>query len=146
MATRNAQDEAPEAAGSAPAPGLVLLVDDEPLMLRSLRRILEAAGHRTALAGSWEEARPWMADPGLDVVLLDLFLGPASGLDVLERLRREAARQRRTMSELVESALRLLFQMRRERPELPPLPSFASGGALVEVADRQALYEAMEGR
>jgi len=65
---------------------------------------------------------------------------------VLERLRREAARQGRTMSELVESALRLLFQMRRKRPELPPLPSFASGGARVDVADRQALYEAMEGR
>jgi hypothetical protein len=65
---------------------------------------------------------------------------------VMERLKREAARQRRTMSELVESALRLLFQMRRKQPDLPPLPSFKSGGALVEVADRQALYEAMEGR
>lgn len=30
---------------------------------------------------------------------------------VMERLRREAAREGRTMSELVESALRVLFQM-----------------------------------
>ncbi len=65
---------------------------------------------------------------------------------VMERLRREAAWQGRTMSELVEAALRLLFQTRRKRPELPTLPSFSSGGALVDVADRQALYEAMEGR
>ena len=65
---------------------------------------------------------------------------------VMQRLKREAARQGRTMSELVESALRLLFQMRRKRPDLPPLPSFKSGGTLVEIADRQALYEAMEGR
>jgi hypothetical protein len=65
---------------------------------------------------------------------------------VMERLKREAARQGRTMSELVEAALRLLFQMRRQRPELPPLPSFSSGGALVDVADREALYAAMEGR
>jgi len=65
---------------------------------------------------------------------------------VMERLKREAARQGRTMSELVESALRLLFQMRKRRPELPPLPSFSSGGALVDVADREALYAAMEGR
>jgi len=64
----------------------------------------------------------------------------------MERLKREAARQGRTMSELVESALRLLFQVRQPRPELPPLPSFSSDGALVDVADRQALYEAMEGR
>jgi hypothetical protein len=36
--------------------------------------------------------------------------------------------------------------MRRKRPDLPPLPSFKSGGALVEIADREKLYEAMEGR
>lgn len=65
---------------------------------------------------------------------------------VMERLKREAARQGRTMSELVESALRLLFQMRKRRPELPSLPTFSSGGALVDVADREALYGAMEGR
>jgi hypothetical protein len=65
---------------------------------------------------------------------------------VMQRLRREAARQGRTMSELVEAALRLFFQTRKRRPELPPLPSFSSGGALVDLADRQALYEAMEGR
>ena len=65
---------------------------------------------------------------------------------VIERLEREAARQGRTMSEVVESALRLLFEMRRKRPDLPPLPSFASGGALVDIADREKLYEAMEGR
>jgi hypothetical protein len=65
---------------------------------------------------------------------------------VMEQLKSEAARQGRTMSELVESALRLLFQTRRKRPELPPLPAFSSGGALVDVSDRQVLYEAMEGR
>ena len=29
---------------------------------------------------------------------------------------------------------------------LPPLPTFRGGGALVDVADRDALYEVMEGR
>jgi hypothetical protein len=29
---------------------------------------------------------------------------------------------------------------------MPPLPSFKSGGAMVEIADREALYEAMERR
>lgn len=51
------------------------------------------------------------------------------------------------MSELVESALRLLFQQsRKPRPELPPLPTFKSGGHLVDIANREALYGAMEGR
>jgi hypothetical protein len=65
---------------------------------------------------------------------------------VMARLRREAARTGRTMSELVETALRNLLRERRAREPLPPLPSFDSGGALVDIADRDALYRAMEGR
>lgn len=65
---------------------------------------------------------------------------------VMARLRRESARTGRTMSELVEIALRRLLQTRPEVVDLPPLPSFDSGGALVDVADRDALYGAMEGR
>jgi len=65
---------------------------------------------------------------------------------VVTQLKREAARQKRTMSELVETALRGLFRSQRKRGELPPLPTFRSGGTLVDVADRDALYQAMEGR
>jgi len=68
---------------------LVLLIDDEPLLLHSLRRILAGAGHRVALAESAESAEPVLADPRLDVVLLDLQLGQTSGLELLERLTRE---------------------------------------------------------
>ena len=65
---------------------------------------------------------------------------------VMAQLKREAARQGRTMSELVETALRLLFRSQKKREDLPPLPTYHSGGALVDVADRDALYQAMEGR
>jgi Ribbon-helix-helix protein, copG family len=65
---------------------------------------------------------------------------------VMAQLKREAARQGRTMSELVETALRLLFRAQRKTEEPAPLPTFHSGGALVDVADRDALYQAMEGR
>lgn len=65
---------------------------------------------------------------------------------VMVRLRREAARTGRTMSELVETALRGLLQAKPAAVLLRPLPSFHSGGALVDVADREALYRAMEGR
>ncbi len=67
---------------------------------------------------------------------------------VMKRLKVEAARQGRTISELVEAALRHLLEAPREkRPaKLPPLPSCKLGGALVDIADREALYEAMEGR
>jgi hypothetical protein len=65
---------------------------------------------------------------------------------VLARLRREAARQGRTISELVEAALRSFLERDPLRGALPPLPSFHSGGAVVDIADREALYQAMEGR
>jgi hypothetical protein len=65
---------------------------------------------------------------------------------VMARLKREAARQGRTMSEMVETALRLLLREPRKRDELPELPVFHSGGALADIADRDALYQAMEGR
>ena len=65
---------------------------------------------------------------------------------VMTQLKREAARQKRTMSELVETALRRLFRSQKKREALPPLPTFRSGGTLVDVADRDALYQAMEGR
>jgi ribbon-helix-helix CopG family protein len=65
---------------------------------------------------------------------------------VMADLKREAARQGRTMSELVETALRLLLRSQRKRGSLPALPRFSSGGTLVDIADRDALYQAMEGR
>jgi hypothetical protein len=65
---------------------------------------------------------------------------------VMAILKREAARRGCTMSELVESALRLLFKSRKSKRDLPALPTFKSGGHLVDIADRDALYQAMEGR
>jgi plasmid stability protein len=65
---------------------------------------------------------------------------------LMAQLKREAARQGRTMSELVETALRNLLRSQKEAPELSPLPVFHSGGAFVDIADRDALYQAMEGR
>jgi hypothetical protein len=65
---------------------------------------------------------------------------------VMAELKREAARQGRTMSEMVETALRLLLRAQRKRGTIPALPRFRSGGALVDIADRDALYHAMKGR
>lgn len=67
---------------------------------------------------------------------------------VMQRLRVEAALRRETISELVEAALRLLLagDTKPGKQSLAKLPTFDSGGAFVDVADRDALYQAMEGR
>jgi hypothetical protein len=65
---------------------------------------------------------------------------------VMAAVKREAARRGTTMSALVEEALRKELRSRPADAPLVPLPTFESGGALVDVADRDALYAAMEGR
>ena len=68
---------------------------------------------------------------------------------VMRRLREEAARRGTTMSALVEAGLRRVLADpgdARKAPSLPPLPSWRSGGARVDISDRDALYAAMEGR
>lgn len=67
---------------------------------------------------------------------------------VMRDLREEAARRGITPSALVEVAVcRLLAERPTPKPEtgeLPPLPSW-SGEALVDVADREALDEVIDG-
>lgn len=64
---------------------------------------------------------------------------------VMKQIEQEAARQRRTVSELVETALRALLQKPpRLTQSLPPLPELDSGGTKVDVANRNALYDVME--
>lgn len=63
---------------------------------------------------------------------------------VMARLKRESARQGRTMSDLVETALRNLFRAQKEAVKLPPLPTFHGGEPLVDIANRDELYRVME--
>jgi hypothetical protein len=63
---------------------------------------------------------------------------------VMARLKKEAARRRCTMSELVESALRTALGPKAQPRQAVKLPSFHGGGHLVDIADREALYEAMK--
>jgi hypothetical protein len=64
---------------------------------------------------------------------------------IMAHVREEAARQGCTISEMVDEALRLMLDRHPETEPLPLLPSFASG-AQVDIADRDALHEVMEGR
>jgi hypothetical protein len=66
---------------------------------------------------------------------------------VMRRLREEAARRDTTISALVEAALRQFLEAKAPKGrDLPPLPSFESGGSYVDLSDREALYRRMEGR
>lgn len=63
---------------------------------------------------------------------------------VVALLEDEATRQGKTLSELAESAIRLYLASRQKTAELPELPTFRSGGALVNIDSREALHDAMD--
>lgn len=65
---------------------------------------------------------------------------------VMRALKAKAAAEGQTMSALVEAALRALLEGPpvRKPAQLSPLPTFNSGGHLVNIDDRDALYRAME--
>jgi two-component system KDP operon response regulator KdpE len=65
----------------------VLVVDDEPQILRALAINLRARGYEVDLAPSGEDALRLAADHHPDVVILDLGLPGISGIDVIRGLR-----------------------------------------------------------
>jgi two-component system, NtrC family, nitrogen regulation response regulator NtrX len=65
----------------------VLVVDDEPNIRRLLASLLEAEGFAVRSAASGEDGLVAVADQEPDVVLLDLALPGASGLEILAALR-----------------------------------------------------------
>jgi DNA-binding response OmpR family regulator len=65
----------------------VLVVDDDLTVRDVVRRYLELAGHRVALADNGEDALAWIAEHDPDLVVLDLMLPGIDGLEVCRRLR-----------------------------------------------------------
>jgi DNA-binding response OmpR family regulator len=65
----------------------VLVVDDDVNVRDVLRRYLEHAGYRVALAGDGEQALRLAEESRPDLVVLDLMLPGIDGLEVCRRLR-----------------------------------------------------------
>jgi signal transduction histidine kinase len=65
----------------------ILIVDDEPVVLDVLKRLLEEEGRDIALASSPEEAMQVAARRPLEVALVDKNLQGASGLDLSRKLK-----------------------------------------------------------
>jgi two-component system KDP operon response regulator KdpE len=76
----------PADSAGTPAP-LVLVIEDEPQMLRFLRPALEGHGYRMIEATTGRDGLTQAATRAPDVVLLDLGLPDQDGLTVTARLR-----------------------------------------------------------
>ncbi len=67
----------------------ILIVEDEPAILRGLQMNLSLEGFRTVAARDGEEAVRLARTHRPDVILLDLMLPKMSGIDVIRQLRAE---------------------------------------------------------
>jgi two-component system response regulator AtoC len=67
---------------------LIMIVDDEPTMLRYLRTLLEVDGYRVETATNGEEALERLRQyPTPDLLLLDVLMPVLDGLQTLEQVR-----------------------------------------------------------
>ena len=71
----------------------VLIVDDEPLLVRSYTRILERDHEVTALSSAKEALRRIEAGESWDVILCDLHMPELDGMAFYERLSRARPEQ-----------------------------------------------------
>ena len=70
-----------------PALPAILVVDDDPAILRGFARFLTAAGYAVSEASSLGEARKQMEVRRFDAVILDLYLPDGRGIDWIAELR-----------------------------------------------------------
>jgi EAL domain-containing protein (putative c-di-GMP-specific phosphodiesterase class I)/DNA-binding NarL/FixJ family response regulator len=65
----------------------VLLVDDEPLIIRAMRRALEGAGYAVTTAEDGSEAAKHLSESSFDVVVSDISMPTMTGIELLRRVR-----------------------------------------------------------
>jgi two-component system OmpR family response regulator len=73
------------------ARGKILLVDDDPDILRLLKAFLESRGYATITAGDSSVALEYFAQERPDLVLLDVMLPGMDGWGVLKKIREGSA-------------------------------------------------------
>lgn len=69
----------------------ILIIDDDLDTQNFLKKILETAGYRTSQATNLEEAKLSIKSTAPHLILLDFKLGEASGFDVINYLKDQAA-------------------------------------------------------
>jgi DNA-binding response OmpR family regulator len=65
----------------------VLIVDDEPNIVRSLQFLMSKAGYRVRVARDGEQALDEIANAQPDLVLLDAMMPKRDGFDVCQTIR-----------------------------------------------------------
>jgi signal transduction histidine kinase/CheY-like chemotaxis protein len=82
-------------AAASPARGRVLVVDDEPMMVRAIQRLLEGEHEVFSTTDPVDAVAQVQNGARFDAILCDLMMPAMSGMDVFEAIRRIAPDQAR---------------------------------------------------
>ncbi len=69
---------------------LILVVDDEPAIVRLVRATLQADGYAVATATRGEEALEFLDEQRPDLIVLDLMMPGIDGFETLRRIRMQS--------------------------------------------------------
>ena len=68
----------------------ILIVDDEPGIVKFLKLRLEIAGFKVATSNSGQGALKYIENEAPDIMLLDIFMPGMNGFEVLRELRKQS--------------------------------------------------------
>lgn len=71
----------------------ILLVEDDEIMLKAIKNILSRDGHEVLTAKDGKEAFEKMENATYDIVISDLMMPYANGLEIVSRLRADINRR-----------------------------------------------------
>ena len=65
----------------------ILIVDDQPVLLKVVDRLLSKQGYLVTPARSGQEAMDILANESFDLLISDIFMQPIGGMELLEKVR-----------------------------------------------------------
>jgi len=79
---------------SSPTGGRILVVDDEPHIRRMLSSVLGSKGFEVLMASDGTQGLDELGGDTVDLVILDLMMPGASGLEILSKIRSDPVRSK----------------------------------------------------
>ncbi len=67
----------------------VLIIDDEPVILVMLKKMIEKAGYKVDLASNGNEGLDLLRSKPFDLVITDIIMPEREGLEIISILRKE---------------------------------------------------------
>ena len=75
----------------------ILVVDDEPMICKSCKEILEEEGYRVDMAHSGQEGVAKALEKAFDLLIVDMKMPDLSGMALLKRIKGEKLRDRKSV-------------------------------------------------